>query len=218
MKRLLAIILSGCLSVALAAEARSDNAPRRTVLANGLVLLSSEQKALPMVSIELLIHAGSRYDPAAHEGIANLTAELLTYGTERRTALEISEFLDFIGARLSVDCGEDLATVSMTILKKDLANGLELLAEILTAAAFPQDEIERRKQSIIASIKAREEDPGAIAALRFQSALYPDSPFGRPVEGSEASVQAIPRERVIEFYRAHYRPNRAIMAVVGAIT
>ncbi|MGH7826772.1 MAG: M16 family metallopeptidase [Candidatus Binatia bacterium] len=218
MGKSLLILLSALLHFALAASAQAGAVPQRSVLNNGIVLLSSEQKALPMVSIELLIHAGSRYDTPDHPGLANLTARLLTYGTDRRTALQISETLDFIGAGLSTDCGEDLATISMTILKKDLATGLELLAEILTAANFPQDEIDRRKQSIIASIQARKEDPGDIAYKRFQRALYPESPFGRPVEGTEASVKMIPRASLTEFYARHYRPNRTIMAVVGDIS
>ena len=77
--------------------------------------------------------------------------------------LQISDTLDFIGASLSAGCGEDLATASMTVLKKDLGTGLELLAEVLTQSNFPQEEIDRQKQSIIASIKAREESPGDIA-------------------------------------------------------
>jgi zinc protease len=218
MRKLLLVLLSAFLHLALAAPAKAAALPERAVLNNGIVLLSSEQRALPMVSIELLIHAGSRYDTPNHEGLANLTARLLTYGTKRRSALEISESLDFIGASLSTDCGEDLATISMTILKKDLTTGLELLAEILTAAAFPADEIDRRKQSIIASIRAKEEDPGEIAQKGFQQALYPDSPFGRPVEGTEASVKMIPQASLLEFYGRYYRPNRTIMAVVGDVS
>jgi zinc protease len=117
------------------------------VLDNGMVVLTSEQRTLPMVSIELSIDAGSRYDAANQEGQANLTARLLTYGTKRRTALQISETLDFIGASLSAGCGEDTASVGLTVLKKDLATGLELLAEILTSSVFPREEIERQKQS-----------------------------------------------------------------------
>jgi len=192
--------------------------PNRSVLDSGMVLLTSQQRALPIVSIELLIDAGSRYDNTDQEGLANLTARLLTYGTKRRSALQISETLDFIGASLSASCGQDLASVSLTILKKDLPTGLELLADILTASTFPQEEIDRQKQSIVATIKAREESPGDIAQRRFAAALYPQSPYGRPVEGSEASVRALPQASLREFYQRYYRPNRAIIAVVGDIS
>ena len=208
-------ILSICL---LAPPATANMVPQRSVLGNGMILLTSEQKALPMVSIELLIDAGSRHDMPKQEGLANLTARLLTYGTQRRTALQISDTLDFIGAGLSAGCGEDLATVSMTVLKKDLGTGLELLAEVLTLSTFPQEEIDRQKQSIIASIKAREESPGDIAQRRFAAALYPQSPYGRPVEGSEASVKGLEQQSLRAFYERYYRPNRTILSVVGDIS
>jgi zinc protease len=207
-------ILSICL---LALPATANMVPQRSVLGNGMILLTSEQRALPMVSIELLIDAGSRHDMPKQEGLANLTARLLTYGTQRRTALQISDTLDFIGAGLSAGCGEDLATVSMTVLKKDLNTGLELLAEVLTLSTFPQEEIDRQKQSIIASIKAREENPGDIAQRRFAAALYPQSPYGRPVEGSEASVKGLEQQSLRAFYERYYRPNRTILSVVGDI-
>jgi zinc protease len=191
--------------------------PKRTVLDNGTVLLVSEQRALPMVSIELLIDAGSRYDTGGQEGLAHLAARLLTYGTQRRSALQISDALDFVGASLSTDCGENSATLSMTVLKKDLSAGLGLLAEVLTQSTFPQEEVDRQKQAIIASLRAREEQPGHIAERRFLAALFPASPYGRPVEGTESSVRAIRQESLREFYERHYRPNRTIMAVVGDI-
>ena len=204
--------------VALAAPLRAGVVPKRSVLDNGIVLLTSEQKALPMVSIELLIDAGSRYDAPNQEGLANLVAKLLTYGTKRRTALQINETLDFLGASLSTRCSDDLVSVSMTILKKDLTTGLELLGDILINSTFPQQEIERQKQSVIASIKARDESPGDIAQRRFAAALFPQSPYGRPVEGTETSVKGIQQKSLREFYERYYRPNRSILAVVGDVS
>src|SRR5262245_28113231 len=186
MKKVIRRILIICL-VFLGASAQAGMTPKRSQLSNGMVLLTSEQHALPMVSIELLIDAGSRYDGANQEGLANLTAKLLTYGTNRRSAVQINEALDFIGASLETSAGVDVASISMTILKKDLATGLELLAEILTSSTLPQAEVDRQKQEIIASIRAREEDPGAVAQRTFAAALFPGSPYGRMVEGTEAS-------------------------------
>jgi zinc protease len=192
--------------------------PKRTVLNNGMVLLTSEQRTLPMVSIELLIDAGSRYEPADQAGLANLTSKLLIYGTKQRTAVQISDSLDFIGASLEARCGQDTTSVSMTVLKKDLATGLELLADVLTQSTFPQAEIDRQKQAIIASIRAAEEEPGTVAAKAFAAALLPDSPYGRPVEGREASVKALQQKNLRDFFARNYRPNRSIIAVVGDVS
>ena len=201
-----------------AVPASAGMAPKRTVLNNGMVLLTSEQRALPMVSIEFLIEAGSRYEPANQAGLANLTSKLLIYGTEQRTAVQISDTLDFIGASLEAGCGEDTSSVSLTMLKKDLATGLDLLAEILTPSIFPPAEIDRQKQAMIASIRAAEEEPGAVAQKTFAAALFPDSPYGRPVEGTEASVKALQQKSLKDFFARHYRPNRSIIAVVGDVS
>jgi zinc protease len=218
MKGLLVHLIGCCCAFLLAAPVAAALTATRTVLDNGLVLLTSEQKSLPIVSIELLMDAGSRYDTPKQHGVANLTAKLLTYGTERRSAVQINETLDFIGANLSAQCGKDLASVSMTLLKKDLDAGLELLAEILTRASFPPEEIERQKQAVIALIKAREENPGDIAQRKFSELLYPASPYGRPPEGTESTVRSIDQRNLKEFYDRHYRPNRAIVAVVGDVS
>lgn len=192
--------------------------PQRSVLENGLVVLTSEQRTLPMVTLVLLIKAGSRHDLPGREGLANLTSRLLTYGTHRRTALEISETLDFMGARLSAGSSEDLTTVSLTLLKKDLGAGVNLLAEILTSSGFPPQEIERQRQSVIASIRAKEEDPGEIVQAKFLEALFSQSPYGRPVEGTEDSIKRVDRPSLSEFYDRFYQPDRAILAVVGDIS
>jgi zinc protease len=218
MKKTLPGLLFALAILMAALPASAELTPKRTELDNGVVLLTSEQRALPMISIELLIDAGARYDGGGQEGLANLAARLLTYGTKRRSALQISDALDFIGASLSTGCSENLASVSMTMLKKDLSTGLALLAEVLTQSTFPQEEIERQKQSIVASLKARDEEPGDIAERRFAAALFPNSPYGRPVEGTESSVRAISQKGLREFYERYYRPNRTIMAVVGDVT
>ena len=192
--------------------------PKRTVLSNGMVLLTSEQRTLPMVSIELLVDAGSAHESANQAGLANLTAKLLTYGTKGRSAVQINETLDFIGASLETGCGQDTASLSMTVLKKDLTTGLDLLADILTQPTFPQAEIDRQKQAVIATIRANEENPGAVAAKAFAAALFPQSPYGRPVEGTEASVKSLQQKNLQDFFARYYRPNRTIIAIVGDVS
>lgn len=218
MKKIVFAVLAVAFALSLPAVSETRLTPERSVLENGVVLLTSEQRALPMVTLHFLIQAGSRYDAEGREGLANLTSRLLTYGTRDKTALQISEILDFIGASLSTSCGQDVATVSLTVLKKDLDTGLNLLAEVLTASVFSPEEIERQKQSVIASIRAKDEDPGQVAQIKFSEALFPRSPYGRQVEGSEDSLKRADRAQLLEFYERFYRPERTILAVVGDIS
>ena len=159
MVRALAICTLLCLPTLLPASMN----PQRSILPNGLVLVTSEQRTLPIVSMNLIIRAGARYDAKGEAGVANLTSKLLTYGTTQRDAMEISGILDHLGASLGTDCGTNLATVHLNILKKDLTVGLGLVTEILTEASFPDEEIKRLKQSLLASIKAKNDRPRTIA-------------------------------------------------------
>ncbi|HEX2384919.1 MAG TPA: pitrilysin family protein [Candidatus Binatia bacterium] len=217
MRKILAtLIMTGMVLSQATAEARLS--PTRTVLDNGLVVITSQQPALPMVTMSLLIESGSRLDPAGREGAANLVAQLLTYGTKKRSAVEFSDALDFLGATISTGCSEEAVTANLTVLKKDLDAGLELLAEMLTEAAFPAEDIERQKQAVIATIRAQEEQPGHVAEVKFMEALYPKSPYGRQVEGTAESVKRIDRAALIDYYDNNIRPERAIVAVVGDVS
>ena len=217
MKPFLSIGLLAAL-LGLPPRAEGKLSPTRAVLGNGLVVVTSEQKALPMVTLSLLIEGGSRFDPAGSEGAANLVAQLLTYGTKKHTAVQLSDELDFIGATITTGCSEEAVTANLTILKKDLDTGLQLLAEILTEASFPQDEIDRQKQAVIAAIRAQDEQPGHVAEVKFMEALFPKSAYGRQVEGTADSVKRIERATLVDYYEKNIRPERAIISVVGDVS
>ena len=107
----------------------------------------------------------------------------------------------------------------MTVLKKDLATGLELLAEVLTSSTFPQEEIDRQKQSIIAAIKAREEEPGRYRPAEICRGALSGEPLW-PAGGGNGSVGQEPcsKRASAEFYERYYRPNRTIVSVVGDVS
>ena len=201
----------------LAGPAAAMDAQRAT-LPNGLVLVTSEQPALPIVSVRLLARAGSRYDPDSRHGLANLTSRLLTLGTPTRDAMQVSGLIEGMGAHFWTDSGRELAAVNLNILKKDLDTGLALMAEALTAATFPAGEVERLKKSLMASIRARKDRPRAVARDAFRAALFPDHFYGRPVTGTEDSVEGLDRDAVLDFHGRYYRPDRTILVAVGDVT
>ncbi|MBI2455783.1 MAG: insulinase family protein, partial [candidate division NC10 bacterium] len=114
---------------------------QRQVLPSGMVLLVSEKRAVPIVTATMLIQAGAILDPSDKAGLANLTAELLTQGTKTRTATQVSEAIEFVGGPLSVEAGQDVTTVTLSVLSRDLDLGLDLLADILLNPTFAPDEI-----------------------------------------------------------------------------
>ena len=190
----------------------------REVLPNGIVLLVAERPTIPIVVARLYTRAGSVYDPPDAGGLANLTADMLTRGTAKHTAPELDRAIEFVGGNLEGDAGRDGATVSLSVLKKDLRLGLDLLAEVVLTPTFPEAELKRRSEEIAANIERSEQDPGTVASRLMAQLLYPGHPYSRPVPGTVESVKKLTREQLVAFYRANYRPDATIIAVVGDVT
>ncbi len=189
----------------------------RQVLDGGVTLLVASRRALPIVTVKVSVRAGSLWEPEGRAGLANLTASLLTRGTATRTAAQIDEEADFIGASLSSWAGRDSSELELTLLKKDLPTGLELLADALLRPEFPDREIARKVGEFKAALRKRQEDPGEVAREAFDGLVFGSHPYGRSLEGTDASLSAITRDDVLRFYRAHYSPERTMITVVGDV-
>lgn len=189
----------------------------RQILENGVTLLVASRRALPIVTINVTVRAGSLWEPEGRAGLASLTASLLTRGTTTRTATQIDEAVDFIGASLSSEAGRDSGELDLTVLKKDLPRGLGLLADALLRPAFPEGEIARKVRELKAAIRKRQEDPGEVAREAFDELVFGTHPYGRSLEGTEDSLSAIRRDEIVQFYRDHYRPERTLVTVVGDV-
>jgi zinc protease len=190
---------------------------QREVLPSGMVLLVAEQPAVPIVTAMLSLQAGSVFEPPAKPGVANLTAIMLNQGTTTRTAPQISEAIEFVGGALSVESGTDTARLSFSVLSKDLDLALDLMADLLINPTFPPAELAKKIPEVLAGIKRNQEDPSTVSYEAFMALVYGAHPYGRPTEGTEASVPTITRDDIVAFYQAYYRPNRAILTVVGDV-
>jgi len=214
------IRLTVCAVILLLAPLAAGAVPlaHREVLAQGAVLLVAERPAIPIVVVRLNVRAGSAFDPPDTPGLANLTADLLTRGTLKRTGPELDRAIEFVGGSLEGDAGRDGATISLSVLKKDLGLGLDLLAEVLLQPTFPHAELKRRSEDIAAAIVRSEQDPGTVTSRVMAELLYPGHPYSRPVPGTAESVRRITREQVTAFHRDHYRPDGVVISVVGDVT
>jgi len=190
----------------------------REKLPNDLVWLFSRQTGLPLVTLELIIKAGTLQEPKGKEGLANLTASLLLSGTKSRTATQIAQELDFRGAHLQAEGGEDFASVRLTVLKKDLAPGLELFQDVLLHPSFARPEVQRQVAQYQAALESELDEPRVVASRTFAKDLYGDFPYGHPVRGTPQGLRAITPKDLAEFHRTYYRPNNAILSVVGDLT
>lgn len=190
----------------------------RTVLDNGATLLVAERPGVPMVIFNILLKSGAASDPTGKEGVANLTAELLTRGTRQYSAQALAEELDFLGASLGVDADLETTTITLTTLTKNLDAAFSLLTAVLLSPIFPESELAKKQTEIVGGLKSREEDPGWVAQRAFLEKLYPGHPYGRLVEGQPDSLTKVTQADVVQFHHTYYRPNNAIIAAAGDIT
>src|SRR3990172_9058124 len=120
----------------------------REVLPDGLTLLVAEKHNLPLVRVNVCVQAGTLVEPPQKAGLANLTASLLPEGTKSRTSVQISEAIDFMGASLASSGDNDFVTVTLSLLKKDVDQGFEILSDVLQNPAFIDEEVQKHKKRI----------------------------------------------------------------------
>ncbi|MGE5751833.1 MAG: M16 family metallopeptidase [Nitrospirota bacterium] len=190
---------------------------KRIPLENGKVLLLSAKHDIPMITVSMAIKAGSTAEPEDKPGLASITASLLMQGTSRRSAGRINSEIDFIGGSLSVAGGNDFASASLRVLKKDIRTGFDLLSDVLMNPVFDQKEIDRKVKETLAEIQRQKEEPGIVAGEAFTKAVYGRHAYGRTNDDVAAYLPKLTRQDIFNFYTARYSPNRTIIAVVGDV-
>ncbi len=221
MKKKLFVVL--LLLVLVSTAAAQEASPSKVLglrqeLPNGLVLLFSEQRGLPLVRVSLLFKAGVLRDPPGKAGLANLTALLLTQGTKKRSATQIAQEVDFLGAKLGAAGSDDYASVGLTVLKKDLEAGLDLLQDVVFNPAFAKKEIKRKVTQIKATFKTDQDEPSIMASRAFYRRLFGNNPYAHPPKGTPKGLAAIKRNDLVSFHGKFYRPNNAILTIVGDLS
>ncbi|TMQ73183.1 MAG: insulinase family protein [Candidatus Eisenbacteria bacterium] len=190
----------------------------RVTLSNGLPVWVVTRRELPLVDAVLQIRAGAAQD-GAHPGIAAVTASLLDEGTSTRSSLEFAGAVDLLGANLSASGGIEQTSVSLLTLSRHLDAALGLMGEMVVHPAFKADELERERKARLQNLKQQKDVATTIADKVLNLVLYgEDHPYGHPVGGTTASIAAIARDDVAGFYDRYYRPNNAVLIVVGDVT
>jgi zinc protease len=202
----------------LAAPAGAAPAPAtRTKLANGLSVIVVPTSRLPLVDFRLVARAGSVNDPAGKEGVARLTADLLTQGAGKRTAKQLADDIEFVGGTLEANAGAEQLVVSGEVLKKDLALGLELFRDVIVSPTFSAEDFDRKKEEGLGQIASDKSEPSVIAENAMTRWFWGDSPLGHPAIGWEASLKGLTRDDVVKFHRGLLTPERSVLVIVGDV-
>jgi len=189
---------------------------KKATLRNGMTVVLMEQHKVPLVSLQLSFKsAGSTSDPIGKEGLANMTGDLLSKGTKKRSSLQISEAFDSVGAEFGSHTGFDFTSCHAEFMSKDAPKCLDLMAEILTQPTFPEDEFAKLQAQYIDAVRSAKDSARGVVRRYFTSFLFGDHPYARPQGGDETSLASITRGDVAEHYAAAYTPDGAVLVVVG---
>ncbi len=186
----------------------------KTKLANGMEIWMVDHRELPLVAMNMVFRTGSVDEPATRTGVAGMASSLLDDGTTTRSAADIANQLQAIGANIGSGSGFDSTNVTLNTLSKNLDKAIDIYADVIRNPSFPANEVESLRARSLVGLKQQRSNPNAIGATVFNKVLYGGHPYGR--SDTEATVKAITRDDLITYYNATYRPNNAVLIVVGS--
>lgn len=193
----------------------------RATLSNGLEVVLASRPTVPLVQFDLLVNAGYASDQTSVSGTASLAMNAMDEGTRSRTALEISDQLDNLGATLATSSNLDQSTVSLSVLSSAVEEALPIYADVILNPIFPEAEVERLKKEQLARIQREQSTPIQMAVRVLPGLLYGDGhAYGQPLTGSGTteSVTGLTRASLQAFHQTWFKPNNATLVVTGNAT
>lgn len=187
-------------------------------LSNGLKVLFVPDKSLPSVTFAIMFKAGRTADPIDKEGLASLTAHSISEGTRNKSVVQYADALSQFGSSLNVSVTQDYTYLSVNSLSTNQNEVLDLFVEALLEPAFRTKDVMRRKKKMISEIKKEVDNPSLFASLVFKDYIYDKHPYGVPVNGTLKSLKDIKKKDVIKHFIKYFKPNNAVLAVVGRYT
>src|SRR5687767_9440320 len=188
-------------------------------LSNGLAVWIVKHHEVPLAQINLIVRSGSAADPIGKFGVGNLAAAMLDEGAGSRSALDLADALEFLGANLSTTSSFDYSAIRMSVPVSKLGEALPLMADVALRPTFPANELERlRKERLTTLLQARD-NPGSLIQMAFPRVVYgPTHRYGTSANGLPPAIEAFTAADLQAFYRAHYRPDNATLLMVGDVT
>lgn len=195
--------------------APGSGAVRTTVLPGGLRVVTETVPSVRSVTFGIWARVGSRDETPALNGATHYLEHLLFKGTRRRSALDISSAIDAVGGEMNAFTTKEFTCYYARVLDSDLPLAIDVVCDMLTGSLIPAEEVDAERGVILEEIAMTEDDPGDGVHDLFARTLFGDGPLGRPVLGTEETVNGLGRDRIARFYRRHYRPDRLVVTAAG---
>ncbi len=190
---------------------------KKFVLPNGLRLLVREDPRLPLVSMYAAFRGGLLAEKPENNGITRLLSRTLLKGTKNRTAAEIAEQVESAGGQIGADNGNNSFSVSVEVMKPDLALGLDVLADVLQNPVFPEKEVELERAAQMAAVKAENEQITAVARNLLREKLFENHPYALRTSGRLESVEKLSPADLRAFKDEYLVASNGVLAVFGDV-
>jgi predicted Zn-dependent peptidase len=194
-----------------------DGLVRRTVLPSGLRIITEQVPGQRSATIGVWVGVGSRDESPTLHGCSHFLEHLLFKGTPERSALDISIALDAVGGEFNAFTAKEYTCFHARVLDEDLPLAVDVLGDMITSSVITEDDVDAEREVILDEIAMHDDDPDDVAHNLFSAQAWGDSPLGRPIAGTVASIEAMAREQIVRFYRRHYRPERMVVSVAGNV-
>ena len=191
----------------------------KRTLSNGLEVWVIGVHKVPTVHLELAMRTGVAADPVGKFGLASLTADMLDEGAGSRSALQISDEIDFLGASLETTATVDSTYVELHVPVARLADALPLMADVVMRPTFPDSELKRLREERLASLLEMEDDPEQLVTVAFPRIVFGQQHrYGSPVVGTAASLKSFTVADLKAFHAAQFNPANAVLIVAGDVS
>ncbi len=190
----------------------------KTVLDNGIRIVSREMPDHRSASLGIWVENGSRHESDQQNGISHFIEHLLFKGTEKRTATQIAEEMDAVGGVLNAFTSKEHTCYYAKVLDENLPLAIDLLTDIFLHSSFDREEIERERTVILQEISQAEDTPDDYVHDLFSLDFFADHPLARPICGRAATVGAFRRQDFLRFFKSRYRPRRVVVSAAGHLS
>jgi predicted Zn-dependent peptidase len=191
---------------------------RKTVLPNGLRIVSEELPHVRSVTIGVWLSVGSRDETATNNGISHFIEHMVFKGTKHRTLREIGQSIESVGGYLNAFTSKEHTCFYARVLDEHADLALDVLSDILLHPTFPEREVEKERGVIIEELKNAEDDPDDIIHDYFEKAIFGPHSLGFPVIGTEENLRRISRSELVAYRRQQYTTRRMIVAAAGNLS
>lgn len=195
----------------------SERQVSKHVLDNGLTVILEQDNSAPVINYQMWVKVGSADEKEGEYGIAHVYEHMLFKGTKKRGVGDVAKEIEMLGGNINAYTSFDNTVYHFTVGSKHFSKGLDIMSDVIQNSAFDAQELKKELEVVVEEIRRGKDNPGRMMYYELLGTAFTTHPYGRPVIGTEESVNGLTRDYILEFFNRWYVPNNMTLVVVGDI-